>query len=85
MESLCRIIGSIVLKKRFQKINPNKVFKISGAPDMKISARPDNRTRLIKAGYRSDRTLSSTISDDRMFLELDRENNEKQGKHLFQK
>ena len=59
---------------------------LEGAPDRKVSVRPENRTRLIKAGYRPDRTswLLSTISDDRLFLELDREYDEKQSKRSFQ-
>ena len=49
-------------------------------PDMKISVRPDNRTGLIEAGYRPDETLSWTISDDRLFLDLGKEYNGKQCK-----
>ena len=42
----CQIPGSEVKPRR-------------GAPDRKISVRPDNRTGLIEAGYRPDRTLSA--------------------------
>ena len=45
---------------------------------------PSGRRRFIKARYRPVQTLSSTISDDKLFfLELDKEYYEKQRKRLF--
>ena len=56
-----------------------------GASDMKISVRPDNRTGLIEAGYRPDRTLSSiVISDEGLFSELGNEDYEKRRRLLPQ-
>ena len=43
---------------------------IRGAPDRKIFVRPDNRTGLMEAGYRPDRTLSSIVSNEGLFPEL---------------
>ena len=51
------------------------ILRNRGALDMKISVRSDCRTGLINAGYRPDRTLSSTTSDDRLLLELDKKYN----------
>ena len=55
-----------------------------GAPDRKISVRPDNRTGLIEAGYRKDRTLSSFVSDEGLFSELGDEDYEKRSRLLPQ-
>ena len=55
-----------------------------GAPARKFpSLRLDNRTGLIEAGYRPDTASSSITSDDRRFLELDKEYYKKQSKSLF--
>ena len=53
-----------------------------GAPDRKIFVRPDNRTGLIEAGYRPDRTLSSIVSDEGLFSQLGNENYEKRSRFL---
>ena len=55
-----------------------------GAPDRKISVRPDNRTELIEAGYRPDRTLSSLVSDGGLFSKLGNEDYEKRSRLLPQ-
>ena len=48
-----------------------------GAPDRKISVRPGNRTGLIEAGDRPNRTLSLIVSDEGLFSELGNEDYEK--------
>ena len=45
-----------------EKIGYVAYVSIRGAPDRKISVRPDNRTGLIEGGYRPDRTLYSTYA-----------------------
>ena len=57
---------------------------IRGAPDRKFSVRPDNRTGLIEAGFRPDRTLSSIVSDEGLFSELGNEDYEKRTRPLPQ-
>ena len=59
--------------------------KTRGAPDRKISVRPDNRTGLIEAGYRPDRILSSIVSDEGLFSELGNEDYEKRTGLLSQR
>ena len=53
------------------------IIEFRGAPDRKISVRPDNRTGLIEARYRPDRALSSIVSDEGLFSELGNEDYEK--------
>ena len=55
-----------------------------GAPDRNISVRPDNRTGLIEAGYRPDRTLSSIVSDEGLFSQLGNEDYKKRSRLLPQ-
>ena len=55
----------------------NRITGTRGAPERKIFLRPDNRTGLIEAGYRPDRTLSSIVSDEGLFSELGNEDYEK--------
>ena len=45
---------------------------------------PSGRTGLIEAGYRPDRTLSSLVSDGRLFSELGNEHYEKRSRLLPQ-
>ena len=61
-----------------------RLVSIRGAPDRKISVRPDNRTGLIEAGYPPDRTLSSIISDKGLFSELGNDDYEKRTRLLPQ-
>ena len=57
--------------------------RIRGAPTGKFPVRPNNRTELIEAGYRSDLTLFSTVSNENLFSELGNEYDEKQSKCLL--
>ena len=57
---------------------------IRGAPDRKISVRPDNRTGLIEAGCRPDRTLSSIVSYEGLFSEFGNDHYENRSRLLPQ-
>ena len=59
-------------------------YLVRGAPGRTISVRPDNRTGLIEAGYRPDRTLSSILSDGGLFSELGNKHYEKRSRLLPQ-